>query len=112
VFHDFRKKKQSAHFQGFGFGLSFSIIFFCYAACYTLGAYLIEEGELEYYDMFRYKCAAKRLWGGVIDRLFAESLPVWCSARRGPDKQPRSVWTLAKQMQRPLEFLPSLIFSH
>ncbi|ELU17748.1 hypothetical protein CAPTEDRAFT_209638 [Capitella teleta] len=47
------KKRQSAHLQGLGFGLSFSILFFCYAATYTLGAYLITEGELEYQDMFR-----------------------------------------------------------
>ncbi|ELU17750.1 hypothetical protein CAPTEDRAFT_209641 [Capitella teleta] len=54
------KKRQSAHLQGLGFGLSFRILFFCHAAIYTLGAYSITEGELEYQYMFSEMVKAKK----------------------------------------------------
>ena len=41
-----------AHVIGFAFGFSQAIIFFAYAAIFTFGAYLVEEGEIDFEEMF------------------------------------------------------------
>ncbi|ESO94117.1 hypothetical protein LOTGIDRAFT_145119, partial [Lottia gigantea] len=42
-----------AHLVGGAFGFSNAIIFFAYAASFYFGAYLINEGEMDYVDVFR-----------------------------------------------------------
>ncbi|ELU10009.1 hypothetical protein CAPTEDRAFT_193301 [Capitella teleta] len=49
----YKNSRRRAHLQGFGFGLSACVHFFCYGASYTFGAYLIQSGEIDYKDMIR-----------------------------------------------------------
>lgn len=48
------KKGQIA---GFAFGFSQACIYFVYAAAFVLGAYLIEQSEMDFEDVFLYVCA-------------------------------------------------------
>ncbi|CAD5117246.1 DgyrCDS6041 [Dimorphilus gyrociliatus] len=48
-----KRNLKSAHIQGIAYSFSQSIIFFAYAACFSLGAYLIEKDNLEYQNMFK-----------------------------------------------------------
>ena len=43
---------KKAHLVGAVFALSQGIIYFAYAASFVFGAYLIEESEMEYEDVF------------------------------------------------------------
>ncbi|KAK6172116.1 hypothetical protein SNE40_018066 [Patella caerulea] len=42
-----------AHLVGLAYGFSDAIIFFAYAAAFYFGAYLIQEGEMNYVEVFR-----------------------------------------------------------
>jgi hypothetical protein len=53
IFTSCREKRKEAQMTGIGFGLSACVLYFCCASCYTLGAYLIDNGEIGYKDMFR-----------------------------------------------------------
>jgi hypothetical protein len=39
---------------GLTFGFSQSVVYFSYAACYYVGAILVDSGKLEYENMFTY----------------------------------------------------------
>ena len=44
---------KKAHIIGVTFSVSQAIVFFAYAASFYFGAYLIEEGEMQYVDVFK-----------------------------------------------------------
>ena len=43
---------KKGHLVGFAFGFSQGCIYFVYAAAFVLGAYLIEQSEMEFEDVF------------------------------------------------------------
>ena len=43
---------KKGHIVGFAFGFSQGCMYFVYAAAFTLGAYLIEQNEMEFEDVF------------------------------------------------------------
>jgi len=49
----YRKALKNSHVVGITFSFSQGVIFFAYAAAFWLGAYLIEQGELGYIDVFK-----------------------------------------------------------
>ena len=49
----YRAALKKAHVIGITFSFSQAIVFFAYAASFYFGAYLIEEGEMEYVDVFK-----------------------------------------------------------
>ena len=49
----YRAAIRNAHIMGISYSFSQAIIFFAYAAVFVYGAYLIEEGEMEYVDVFK-----------------------------------------------------------
>lgn len=48
----YRDALKKAHVVGFAFGFSQGIIYFVYAAAFVLGAYLIEQNEMSFDDVF------------------------------------------------------------
>ncbi len=42
------------HPRGIAYGFSQGLVFFAYAACFRFGAYLVEEEDLYFEDMFKY----------------------------------------------------------
>ena len=42
---------KKGQFAGFAFGFSQGCIYFVYAAAFSLGAFLIEEGEMDFEDV-------------------------------------------------------------
>lgn len=48
----YKSALKSAHVVGFMYAFSQSIIFFAYAASFVFGAYMIQEGEMEFDDVF------------------------------------------------------------
>lgn len=49
----YRDALKKAHVIGISFSFSQGVIFFTYAASFWLGAYLIEEGKLNFVDVFK-----------------------------------------------------------
>ncbi len=49
----FRRDLKKTYIESIAYASSQAIIFFGYAAIFTLGAYLIENERLEYDDMYR-----------------------------------------------------------
>ena len=43
---------KKGHIVGFAFGFSQGCIYFVYAAAFVLGAYLIEQSEMDFEDVF------------------------------------------------------------
>ena len=48
-----RSAMKKCHVVGITFSVSQALIFFCYAATFYLGAYLVEEENLDFVDMFK-----------------------------------------------------------
>ena len=48
-----RNGLKRAHVFGITWGISQSVLFFAYAANYSFGAYLIGQGEMEFFNVFR-----------------------------------------------------------
>ncbi|XP_067649961.1 ATP-dependent translocase ABCB1-like [Haliotis asinina] len=42
-----------SHIRGFAHGFSQCILYFAYAAAFTYGAYLVQTGEMQFFDVFR-----------------------------------------------------------
>ena len=53
-FFYFSSAKKRSFINGFVCGFSNCIVFFAYAAAFTYGSYLVQEGELEFHYVFRY----------------------------------------------------------
>ena len=49
-----RQNINRSHASGLAFGFSQAIVFFAYAACFSFGAWLIDQGTITYEDMFKY----------------------------------------------------------
>ena len=49
----FRKGIKKAYVFGGSYALSAGIVFFCYAAAFSYGAQLVEDGEMEFTNVFR-----------------------------------------------------------
>ena len=49
-----RQNIKRSHVSGLSFGFSQAIVFFAYAACFSFGAWLIDQGTITYEDMFKY----------------------------------------------------------
>lgn len=49
----YREALKKSHVIGITFSFSQGFIFFAYAASFWLGAYLIEQGKLNYIDVFK-----------------------------------------------------------
>jgi ABC-type multidrug transport system fused ATPase/permease subunit len=50
----YRDIMKNAHLLGFTFSFTMSIMFFAHAAIFSLGAYLIKQGEIDFSEMFKY----------------------------------------------------------
>ncbi|XP_052792991.1 ATP-dependent translocase ABCB1-like isoform X1 [Mya arenaria] len=59
----FRDALKKAHVVGIAFSFSQGVIFFCYAASFWLGAYLVEQKELDYVQVF--KAFSAVVFGGM-----------------------------------------------
>ena len=49
-----RDSMKKAHVFGISFSFTMSLVFFTHAAVFYFGAYLIEQGELTFTNMFKY----------------------------------------------------------
>ena len=49
----YRQSIRSSMLAGVAFGFSQGLLFFAYAACYYLGAHLIDEGKIDFGDMMK-----------------------------------------------------------
>ena len=49
----YRSALLNAHVVGITFSLSQAVIFFAYGTSFWFGAYLIEQGEIDYVDVFK-----------------------------------------------------------
>ena len=47
------KSKVRCHLYGISFGFSMGIMFFCNAAAFRLGGYLVQKGDVAFHDMFK-----------------------------------------------------------
>lgn len=59
----YREALKKAHLVGLGFSSSQAAIFFCYGASFWYGAYLIEQGEINFVDVF--KAFSAVVFGGM-----------------------------------------------
>ncbi|XP_041375197.1 phosphatidylcholine translocator ABCB4-like [Gigantopelta aegis] len=48
-----RRGVRHAHLNGISYGIAQAVIFFAYAATFTYGAYLVKQGEMEFFEVFR-----------------------------------------------------------
>ncbi|XP_076808163.1 ATP-dependent translocase ABCB1-like [Clavelina lepadiformis] len=75
----YRQSKRKAYFYGVSFGFSQCIVFFAYAATFRFGAWLVEEGLMEFENV--YKCLMAVIFGAFAVGQTSSFAPDYAQAR-------------------------------
>ncbi|XP_065051580.1 ATP-dependent translocase ABCB1-like isoform X2 [Rhopilema esculentum] len=75
----YEKSKVRCHLYGISFGFSMGIMFFCNAAAFRLGGYLVQKGDVAFHDMFKVIMALT--FGAMIAGQIASFAPDYVKAK-------------------------------